>query len=86
MDSAVVRMKAYRSKYGDYSAVREIVKAAFSSRRKTLPNSLSASGIPKENIRAALVSMGKPAEARAETLSPQEFFRLADCLNNLNNG
>lgn len=86
VDSAVVRMKAYRSKYGDYSAVREIVKAAFSSRRKTLPNSLSASGIPKENTRAALVSMGKPAEARAETLSPQEFFRLADCLNNLNNG
>jgi len=31
----------------------------------------------REAVRAALVEMGRPADARAETLSPQAFRELA---------
>jgi 16S rRNA (adenine1518-N6/adenine1519-N6)-dimethyltransferase len=57
---------------------RELVRAAFAHRRKSLPRSL-------EHVwpgtlaaaRAALAELGLPEDARAEALSPQEFAALA---------
>jgi 16S rRNA (adenine1518-N6/adenine1519-N6)-dimethyltransferase len=61
--------------------VRALVKDAFAHRRKALARSLSlAPGAPagiREQARAALAEMGLSPDARAETLSPQQFAELA---------
>lgn len=62
--------------------VRTLVGGAFAHRRKALARSLVLSGIPRsrEQIRAALVEMGHPADVRAERLRPAEFVALAQRL------
>ena len=55
-----------------------MVKAGFSQRRKTILNSLSTSGIPKEEITACLEKVGIDNKRRAETLSLQDFCSIAD--------
>ncbi len=57
-----------------------VLKAAFSQRRKTLRNSLKQLGAPKEKMDAALNSTGIDLGRRAETLSVEEFGKLADFL------
>ncbi len=63
------------------SAVRALVHDAFAHRRKALAGSLAlARGAPpeiRERARLALVAMGHPADARAETLAPAEFVELS---------
>jgi 16S rRNA (adenine1518-N6/adenine1519-N6)-dimethyltransferase len=59
-----------------------VIKAAFSKRRKTLKNSLSKSVLQMET---EMISQGLNHAAidptrRAETLSPEEFVRLGNCL------
>ncbi len=61
-----------------------VVRAAFSSRRKTLANALSqASGskLPKEEAAVLLSDCGIDPSRRAETVSGQEFLRLARALH-----
>jgi 16S rRNA (adenine1518-N6/adenine1519-N6)-dimethyltransferase len=57
--------------------LRALVQQGFAHRRKALARSVSlARGDDRESrerIRAALEAMGKPADARAETLSPDEW-------------
>ena len=61
--------------------VRPVVDAAFAHRRKTLANSLALSGLAsREQAEAALAGIGKPANARAEELSPPDFVELAAAL------
>ena len=65
-------------------AVRRLVHEAFAHRRKALAGSLAlapgaAPGV-RERAREALVSMGHPADERAERLSPEEFSALAAML------
>jgi len=68
--------------------LRALVAGAFAHRRKTLAGSLALAGggsgsLPprsREQVREALVSLGQPADARAERLSPQEFAALARLL------
>ncbi len=55
-----------------------LVKAAFSQRRKTLRNALKQLDVPKEKMEAALIRAGVDLNRRAETLSVEEFGRLAD--------
>ena len=55
-----------------------LVKAGFSQRRKTILNSLSTSGYPKEEIAACLEAVGIDNKRRAETLSLQDFCSIAD--------
>jgi 16S rRNA (adenine1518-N6/adenine1519-N6)-dimethyltransferase len=63
-------------------ALRDLVNGAFSHRRKMLARSLAlATGIERELVRSALVSIGLPADARAERLSPEDFRKLAEALN-----
>jgi 16S rRNA (adenine1518-N6/adenine1519-N6)-dimethyltransferase len=61
-----------------------LVHAAFAHRRKALPGSLAlAPGAPddiRDAARAALESVGQPADARAERLPPEDWPRLAAAL------
>jgi len=58
-----------------------LVRLAFAHRRKSLARSLElARAGSLEPARAALESIGKPADARAETLSPEEFERFGEAL------
>jgi 16S rRNA (adenine1518-N6/adenine1519-N6)-dimethyltransferase len=65
-------------------ALRELVAGAFAHRRKTLSSSLALSGRApghsREQVRAALLALGHPADARAERLSPEDFRELARLL------
>ena len=64
-----------------YDRVKEVVRAAFAHRRKTLPNSLALSGLAgRDEATAALAAIGHKATARAENLAPEEFARLAELL------
>jgi len=66
---------------GEYEKYRTAVNAAFSKRRKTLRNSLSSAGIwDADKVERALEAGGIDPGRRAETLSVQEFFRLAEKL------
>ena len=59
-----------------------LVRCSFAHRRKALPGSLAlAAGDDRklrDRAREALVSLGYPADARAESLSPLDFAALAD--------
>jgi 16S rRNA (adenine1518-N6/adenine1519-N6)-dimethyltransferase len=57
-----------------------LVKAAFSQRRKTLRNALKQLEIPGEKMKLILNRTGIDLGRRAETLSVEEFGRLADFL------
>jgi 16S rRNA (adenine1518-N6/adenine1519-N6)-dimethyltransferase len=65
----------------DAERVRRIVTGAFGHRRKTLANALSLAGVAsREEATSALAEIGKPANLRAEALSPDEFVALAAAL------
>ncbi len=57
-----------------------VVKASFGQRRKTLLNALTAGnmGKAKEELRRMLLSIGIDGNRRAETLSLEEFARIAN--------
>jgi 16S rRNA (adenine1518-N6/adenine1519-N6)-dimethyltransferase len=61
--------------------LRALVQQGFAHRRKALARSVSlapgAGGGARERVRAALEAIAKPADARAETLSPDDWRRLA---------
>ncbi len=57
-----------------------LVKAAFSQRRKTLRNALRQLDMPREKMHAVLGKTGIDLGRRAETLTVEEFGRLADFL------
>jgi 16S rRNA (adenine1518-N6/adenine1519-N6)-dimethyltransferase len=57
--------------------LRALVQRGFAHRRKVLARSVSlASGADRERLRAALEAMGLPADARAETLAPEQWREL----------
>ncbi len=61
---------------------RETVRAAFSSRRKTLENNLIGGfSLSREEAKTLLHAADIPEGARGETLSPADFARLADLLS-----
>lgn len=60
-----------------------VVKAAFGQRRKTLANALKGGGLPKEQVGDAMESAGIDKTRRGETLSLEEFGRLADAFSKL---
>ena len=90
VDSQVVRISFYPvperaaalPEY-DPTLLKKIVNAAFQQRRKTLVNSLSASGLPgidKKKIETALADMGLDSMTRGEKLQVEEFVSLANIL------
>ena len=56
------------------------VKAGFGQRRKTLLNSLQATGYEKDMIRSCLETAGIDEKRRAETLSLEDFARLSNTM------
>jgi 16S rRNA (adenine1518-N6/adenine1519-N6)-dimethyltransferase len=66
----------------DHDFFIRLVKAAFSQRRKTLRNALKQLGVQAGTMATALEFTGIDLGRRAETLSVEEFGRLADFLGN----
>jgi 16S rRNA (adenine1518-N6/adenine1519-N6)-dimethyltransferase len=76
VDSAILRLR--RTGPGADVETRELIRAAFAHRRKSLARSLEharpGSLVP---ARAALAELGLPEDARAEALAPQQFAALS---------
>ncbi len=79
VDSAVVNLKMKEREELDTDFLFKIVRAAFTTRRKTLVNSFSNSKLPytKEDIKRALELSGIDGSRRAETLTLEEFIILS---------
>lgn len=84
VDSSVIRLDIRPDppvEISDEKFFFRVVKAAFSQRRKTASNSLSAGlGIPKDKINAAIEAAGLPASVRAESLKMEDLARLSECI------
>ena len=85
VDSAVVRIDLYREpRYTprDEHLFRELIKAAFEMRRKTLVNAINAKfpHIEKGRIAEALRSLSFDEAIRGERLSTEDFVKLSDLL------
>jgi 16S rRNA (adenine1518-N6/adenine1519-N6)-dimethyltransferase len=80
VDSALVAFRR-RPLPPDYPELKRVVQAAFSHRRKTLPNSLELAGVaPRSRGAEALEALGHPSSTRAEALRPDEFPELVRLL------
>jgi 16S rRNA (adenine1518-N6/adenine1519-N6)-dimethyltransferase len=81
VESAVVRLTPLgqaRVPPSLESRFREVVRAAFAQRRKTLANALGAGlGLSLGEVRAATTTCGVDPGRRAETLTIEEFVSLA---------
>ncbi|MBI4228593.1 MAG: ribosomal RNA small subunit methyltransferase A [Deltaproteobacteria bacterium] len=80
VDSVVLKLVPLTSpkiKLSDERLFRKIIRAAFSSRRKMLANSL-CSILTKDKVEEILKASGIDRRRRAETLSVEEFGRLTE--------
>ena len=84
VDSAVLTLHMLekpRVDVKDEKMFFKTVKSAFSQRRKTLANCISATfGISKDTLSDMLISLGIDPKRRGETLSIDEFKKVADKL------
>ncbi len=83
VDSAVVKLTFDRQMLGIRSRkiYREVVRAAFCSRRKTLANNLSQGlKISKAEAENLISGCGLSPSCRGETLSAEQFARLSDAV------
>ncbi len=84
VDSAVVTLTVRErpaAVLADERFFIRVVKAAFSQRRKTLRNALRQLDVSKEKMDGVLGGTGIDLGRRAETLTVEEFGRLADFLH-----
>lgn len=87
VESRVLRLdmrKELLCRVDDPAFFRQLVRAAFSKRRKTLLNSLKSStlAVPEKTLRASLSDCGIDGTRRAETLDVMEFAALSNRLKN----
>jgi 16S rRNA (adenine1518-N6/adenine1519-N6)-dimethyltransferase len=76
VDSAILRLR--RSGPAADAATRNLVRAAFAHRRKSLARSLEHGQTGSlATARAALAELGLPEDARAEALAPEQFAALS---------
>ena len=87
VDSVLVRLRRRQPAAGAAElspALRALVAGSFAHRRKTLAGSLALSrhapDRSRAQVRAALESIGQPADVRAERLSAADFLALARAL------
>ncbi len=79
--SAIVRLEPHRPRIAEETdTFRALVKGAFGARRKTLRNAWSRVADPAR-IAAAAAEAGISLDARGETLSVEEFARMAALLS-----
>jgi 16S rRNA (adenine1518-N6/adenine1519-N6)-dimethyltransferase len=74
VDSVLVRLT--RRGPAPEPGLRALVQQGFAHRRKALARSVALGGGDRDRVRAALEAMGLPADARAETLSPEQWREL----------
>lgn len=85
VDSAVVRidLKEKRLDVEDEELYKKVVKAAFSSRRKTLVNNLMNNfSLARGQAEELVSSCGLDVTVRGESLTPEQFASLANAINN----
>lgn len=87
VDSAVIRLDLKKERPDGITTDEQekflfaLVKAAFSQRRKTLPNPLSSGlKLPKAQIVAAMESVGIAPTSRAENLTLEQYVSLSKAL------
>lgn len=61
----------------------DIIRSSFNMRRKTLWNGVKSIGPAKEKLEAAFEKAGIDPKRRGETLSIEEFAKLANCINEI---
>lgn len=92
VNSAVVRLDRTQAKNPVTSKLlseeellhtMRVIDAAFAQRRKTIRNSMSASGFDKDKLDQAFLATGIAPTARAEVLTSQDFICLAAALEPL---
>jgi len=86
VDSAVVRIDLYDKcpyEIKDEKLFRNLIKAAFEMRRKTLVNAISSKlpHINKQDLTKAIISIGHKETVRGECLSTEDFVKLSDLLS-----
>lgn len=83
VDSAVVRIDIEQNKFSgeDFSKVRQVVKCAFSNRRKMLVNNLmNGYKITRDNAEQILITADLPLTVRGENLTADDFVKLSRLL------
>ncbi len=84
VDSAVIRLELRKEppvQAADKEQFFEVVRSAFSQRRKTAANSICSAGrYTKAQVERALVAAGAEKNARAETLTLEQLCTLANRL------
>lgn len=85
VESAVVKIDLYdKPKYipENEKLFRDLIKAAFEMRRKTLINAVSAKlpSVDKEALKRALITLGKDEAIRGERLSTEDFVNLSNLI------
>lgn len=82
VDSALIKItpSENKPKAKNFKLFSEIVKTAFSMRRKTLVNNLLKLNIPKERTIEILEELGKTQSARAQELSVSDFIYFTDSI------
>ena len=87
--SAVIRLTPHRERpvsVRDEKLLFRLIRASFNQRRKTLVNGLSNSPeirLPKEMISEAVRRIGLEETVRGETLTLEQFARLADVVEEM---
>lgn len=87
--SAVIRLTRHETPVVDVKDEKlmfRIIRASFNQRRKTLVNGLKNSGeinFSKEQIEAAITTIGKPLTIRGEALTLAEFAALANAFSDM---
>lgn len=78
VDSAVLRLQAITPPVEtEPEELFRLIRAAFSMRRKTLPNTLASIGISKEETVRALTALGRSPSTRGEELGLSDYAALA---------
>ena len=83
VDSAVVKIEINDNKYKNFNklAVRNVVRTAFSSRRKTLANNLiKGYKLTRQEVEELLIKIGLELNVRGEELSSQNYIDLSNVL------
>ncbi len=83
VDSCIVRFRFHPVDRGKALFLTKVARAAFAHRRKTLHNSLiksGAFGAPRDAVQAAFSAAGIDAGRRPQTLTLEEFSRLAGAI------
>ena len=87
--SAVIRLTRHQTPpvtTKDPKLMFALIRASFNQRRKTLQNGLNNSpdiSFTKEQIAAAIESLGLPVAVRGEALTLEQFAALSDYFSNL---